>query len=96
MVSKSAIILVRPLVKVKDPMSGFFLVKKSVINRAKLNPDSCKICLEILVKGRYKKSAEVPYVFINRAFGKSKIMTPKEIMKYVKHVINLYIYAIVN
>jgi dolichol-phosphate mannosyltransferase len=93
-VSKSAILLVKPIAKIKDPMSGFFLIKKSVLKGVNINPDSCKICLEIMVKGKYRNFVEVPFIFVNRKAGKSKIMTPKEISRYVKHVLNLYIYSI--
>ncbi|MFH0832273.1 MAG: polyprenol monophosphomannose synthase [Candidatus Aenigmatarchaeota archaeon] len=94
LISKSAILLVKPIAKIKDPMSGFFLVKKSVIDGVSINPDSCKICLEIMVKGKYKNFIEVPFIFINRKAGKSKIMTPKEISRYIRHVMNLYVHSI--
>ena len=93
-ISKFAILLVSPLVKVKDPMSGYFLIKKSSIEGINLNPESCKICLEILVKGKIKSVKEIPYIFINRRAGKSKIMNAKQILKYVKHVLGLYFYSL--
>jgi dolichol-phosphate mannosyltransferase len=93
-ISKGAIALARPITCVKDTMSGFFILKRNVIKNIKLNPESCKICLEILAKGSYKTASEVPYIFMNRKKGQSKIMTPKEIMRYVKHVSSLYIYKI--
>jgi len=96
LVSKSAILLIRPLTDVKDPMSGFFLVKKSLINKTKLEPTSCKICLEILVKCKIKNFEEIPYTFINRKKGRSKIMNTKDISRYVIHVIKLYVFKIKN
>ncbi|MBI5060819.1 MAG: polyprenol monophosphomannose synthase [Candidatus Aenigmarchaeota archaeon] len=93
-ISKFAIIMVYPLIKIKDPMSGFFLVRRSAIGGIELNPESCKICLEILVKGRIRSVAEIPYIFTNRKAGKSKIMNTKQILKYIKHVIGLYAYRL--
>lgn len=70
---------------IKDPLSGFFLVKRNVINNIKLNPVGYKILLEILVRGRYGNVVEVPYVFQNRNAGKSNLNI-KEQMNYLQHL----------
>ncbi len=93
-VSRTATLMVKPLTRIHDPMSGFFFVKKDVISNFDINPDSCKICLDIIVRGNYKKAAEVPYVFVNRKRGKTKILTAKEIMKYIRYIIYLYKYRL--
>lgn len=93
-ISKIATWMVKPLTHVKDPMSGFFFIKKDVIRNMEINPESCKICLDIIVRGRYKKIVEVPYIFTNRKKGKTKIFTPREIMKYLKYIAYLYSYKI--
>ncbi|OGH65357.1 MAG: hypothetical protein A3B83_04785 [Candidatus Magasanikbacteria bacterium RIFCSPHIGHO2_02_FULL_33_17] len=72
-------------ITVRDPMSGFFLIHKKVIEDVKLNPIGYKILLEILVKGKYKNYIEVPYIFRNRAVGNSK-MSGKIIGQYLKHL----------
>ncbi|MEX2690182.1 MAG: polyprenol monophosphomannose synthase [Candidatus Njordarchaeum guaymaensis] len=74
--------------KVKDPLSGFFGLRKSQIDLSKLNPLGFKILLEILVKGKFDKTVEVPYIFHGRLHGKSK-MGSKEIKNYIIHVIRL-------
>jgi len=56
----------------RDPMSGFFILKKKVIAGKRLDPRGYKILLEVLVKGDYREVAEVPYDFIERQRGKSK------------------------
>lgn len=90
-ISFGATSLARPLTRVKDPMSGFFLIKKNVIAGKKLNAKGYKILLEILVKGVYRKAVEVPYVFRNREFGQSKLGTKEyyhylnDLRKYYKH-----------
>ena len=74
--------------KVKDPMSGFFMFKKEVVDGVQLNPLGFKILLEILVKGKYSLVAEVPYNFKSRKKGKSK-MGLKEIINYVIFILRL-------
>ncbi|UCF07274.1 MAG: polyprenol monophosphomannose synthase, partial [Thermoplasmata archaeon] len=63
LVSKVASLISRPLTKVKDPMSGLFMLKKEVIEGVELKPKGYKIGLEIIVKGRYDNVLEVPYIF---------------------------------
>lgn len=89
LVSKSATLLARGLTKVRDPMSGFLAFRRDVVEGVSLNPVGYKIGLEILVKGRYSKVAEVPIHFANRKAGKSKL-GGTEVLKYVDHVIMLY------
>jgi dolichol-phosphate mannosyltransferase len=59
-------------IRVKDPLSGFFVVRRECIESLQLQPEGFKILLEILVKGRINKAAEVPFHFGNRHTGKSK------------------------
>ena len=73
---------VRPI---QDPLSGFFLIKRSVISGVRLNPVGYKILLEILVRGRYDNVVEVPYVFQDRKAGKSNLNI-KEQMNYLQHL----------
>jgi dolichol-phosphate mannosyltransferase len=88
-VSRCASLIARPLSKVKDPMSGFFMLKRSVIEGVELKPKGYKIGLEIIVKGNYEHLVEVPYVFKDRAAGESKL-GGKVIKNYLSHVIGLY------
>ena len=74
--------------EISDPLSGFFALKREVIKESNLNPSGYKILLEILVKGNYKKVAEVPFVFKGRKSGKSKLNL-KEGINYLKHVYKL-------
>lgn len=91
LISKVATSIALPLTKVKDPMSGFFFFKREVIEDARLNAKGYKIGLELIVKGRYKNVLEVPYIFEDRKFGKSKL-DYKEYMNYLSHAWNLYKY----
>jgi len=92
-ISVFATILAKPLVKVKDPLAGFFCFKRYVIEDSKLSPIGFKILLEILVKGKYNKVAEIPYVFQNRFTGESKADF-KIYLQYNLHLLRLYFYKI--
>ena len=82
--------LARPLTNVNDLMSGFFLIKKEVIKNVKLIPRGYKILLEILVKGRYKKIVEYPFIFKDRTAGSSKLNF-KTNLEYLRQLVHLYL-----
>jgi dolichol-phosphate mannosyltransferase len=89
-ISRGATMLARGLTKVKDPMSGFFFFRRSVIDGVRLNPTGYKIGLEVIVKGRHgRRIEEVPYVFKDREVGQSKLNNT-EILNFVVHLARLY------
>ena len=57
--------------RVKDPLSGFFLLKRKVIEGVELKPTGYKILLEVLARGKVDGVKEVPYAFGERAGGKA-------------------------
>jgi len=57
---------------VKDPLSGYFVVRRECTEELDLQPEGFKILLEILVKGKIRKTTEVPFHFAARHAGKSK------------------------
>jgi len=71
--------------EVSDPMSGFFAVRRSVIEGVELDPQGYKILLEILGKGTYETVTEVPYVFQERERGESKL-TADEYQNFLEHL----------
>lgn len=77
LMSRAAILLCHILFprtrKVKDPVSGFFAVKKEVLQGIKFYSAGYKVLLEILVRGKYERVAEMPYDFRERKKGKSKL-----------------------
>ena len=83
--SWGATLLASPFTSIKDPMSGFFFFRRSVIEGVSLNPIGFKLGLEILAKGKYTYSKEVPIVFQNRLHGESKL-TGKVIVEYLKQL----------
>jgi dolichol-phosphate mannosyltransferase len=62
----------RSLRGVSDPMSGFFLVRRAAVAIDRLRPRGFKILLEILVRSRELRVAEVPFEFGVRYAGESK------------------------
>lgn len=93
LISRSATLLARPLTKVKDPMSGYFFLKKDILQGVRLKPRGYKILLEILAKCKYSSAGEYPYIFRNRKVGTSKLGS-KTILHYLKQIFDLYIYRL--
>jgi dolichol-phosphate mannosyltransferase len=63
-------------VAIKDPMSGFFLMRRDLLDELapRLSSEGFKILFDILVAGRSKlRIAELPYGFRPRLFGTSKL-----------------------
>lgn len=70
---------------VSDPLSGFFAVRREVLDGVSLSPVGYKILLEVLAKCEYDRVVEVPYVFRERDRGESKL-TASEYVEFLKHV----------
>lgn len=58
---------------VTDPMSGFFALRRAVVEGVTLQARGYKILLEVLSRGRYRRVREVPYQFGRRRAGESKL-----------------------
>jgi dolichol-phosphate mannosyltransferase len=78
--------------KVTDPMSGFFALKRHIIENLQIDSAGYKILLEILVKSNHARVKEIPYTFTNRTAGKSKLDNTV-IRDYIKAVYHLYRYG---
>ena len=83
-----ATILLPSIRKIKDPLAGFFLLKRKVIDGAVLTPTGYKILLEVLVRGNASQIAEVPYTFKERERGKSNL-TLGEQLNFLRHLSRL-------
>ncbi|MDX2273736.1 MAG: glycosyltransferase [Cyanobacteriota bacterium] len=59
--------------RVTDPLSGFFLVRRTAIAGRDLYPFGYKILIEVLGRGSISQISEVGYVFQERQEGESKI-----------------------
>jgi len=58
--------------QVRDPMSGFFVLRRECIEGIHFQPEGFKLLLEILAKGRIRSVTEIPFKFGTRSGGKSK------------------------
>lgn len=82
------IILPGVIGRVSDPMSGYFLVRRSAIAGKELSPVGYKILIEVLGRGAIGRVAEVGYVFQERQGGESKV-TWKQYVEYIRHLVRL-------
>ncbi len=76
-ISTGAVLLCRPLQRrnclVEDPMSGFFMIRRSIVRALPpLQRSGFKLLLEILVRAPLRKVQEVPFCFGERYGGESK------------------------
>ena len=89
LLSRVACVLAWPLTPVRDATSGFFLVRRDSIERVTIAAGGFKICLELLLRGRVGSVAEVPYTFVDRTIGDSK-MSLREALGYLTQLRQLY------
>ena len=87
--------MARIIAGVKDPLSGYFFMKKSVIDGVDLKTKGYKILLEILVKGKYKKVKEFPYTFRIRKYSASKLNT-KEFLLFLGQIVKYSFYKAIR
>jgi dolichol-phosphate mannosyltransferase len=59
--------------RAKDPMSGFFMVRRACVDQIAFQRAGFKLLLEVLVRARIHSVREVPFAFGHRFRGASKI-----------------------
>jgi dolichol-phosphate mannosyltransferase len=91
LMSKFACLLARGLTPVRDATSGFFLMRRDRARGVTISAGGFKICLELLIRSEPRLVIEVPYVFVGRTVGESK-MNLKEAMGYLRQLRDLYAY----
>jgi len=64
--------LQRRPIRAKDPMSGFFMLRRDCLQEIPFQRDGFKLLLDILVRGHIRSVAEVPFAFGCRYRGASK------------------------
>jgi dolichol-phosphate mannosyltransferase len=89
MMSRLACMAARPLTPVRDATSGFFLIRRELVDGVQIAAGGFKICLELLIRSPVRSVAEVPYVFVDRTTGQSK-MNLREALGYVTQLRQLY------
>ena len=75
----------RTLRAVSDPMSGFFLFRRDVVDHRTLRPRGFKILMEVAVRTPGLRITEVPYTFEERHAGASKA-NHREAIAYARHL----------
>lgn len=82
------VILPQVVGRVSDPMSGYFMVRRSAIAGHTMSPVGYKILIEVLGRGKIDEIAEVGYEFQERREGESKV-TWKQYVEYLQHLLKL-------
>ena len=79
--------------RISDPMSGFFMIRRTCIEDRKLSPLGYKILVEVLGRGTVGWISEVPYTFRERVEGSSKL-TNRIYFEYFQHLLRLRLYLL--
>jgi dolichol-phosphate mannosyltransferase len=90
LISRTATALARSLLglKVRDPLSGFFAVRRELLVGTHYLGLGYKLLLEILATHRNRRVVEVPYEFIDRQYGQSKL-SRGEIVSFLRLLVSL-------
>lgn len=75
--------------RAKDPMSGFFMVRRSCVEHIAFQRAGFKLLLEVLVRARISSVHEVPFAFGERFRGASKA-SAKVAWDYGRLLLRLY------
>lgn len=79
--------------RISDPMSGFFMIRRSALQGRTLSPLGYKILIEVLGRGQVGWISEVPYTFRERVEGSSKL-TNRIYLEYFQHLLRLRLYLL--
>ncbi len=74
--------------RISDPMSGYFMLRRSAIEGVELSPLGYKILIEVVARGRMRWIGETGYVFRERIEGESKV-TSALYIQYLRHLLRL-------
>jgi dolichol-phosphate mannosyltransferase len=80
---------------ITDPVSGFFAIKKGVVAGASLKPRGYKILLEVLGKGTWYNALEIPFEFVDREIGSSKLKI-KTIIEYALQILDILVFSLLH
>ncbi len=74
--------------KVKDPLSGFFAVRRELLTGTRYSARGYKLLVEILARHPACPVAEIPYRFVDRQAGQSKL-DAGEIWSFIRLLVAL-------
>jgi dolichol-phosphate mannosyltransferase len=90
--SRVAMVLTRPITSVRDPMAGFFAIRRSTFEGGRdFNPVGYKIALELMLRCGCERVVEVPIQFDERRFGQRKLTLRQQLL-FLRHLRRLYIF----
>jgi len=92
-ISQTGVFFARRLTGVQDPLAGYFFLHRGVLNNLDLTSPGYKILLEILVKGKYERLHEVPFIFRDRQFSSSKLNW-KEYYLFSKQLLTFWLFKV--
>jgi dolichol-phosphate mannosyltransferase len=84
----SRLVFSKQLRKVTDPLTGFFLFRRDMVNPDDLQPEGFKILLEVLVRSPRLRISELPFEFAERQAGESKANS-NEALKLFRQMLRL-------
>lgn len=93
LLSQTGVTITCWLTGVRDPLSGYFVFRRNVIEGVSLETTGYKILLEILIKGKHSKVKEVPFRFRIRRFSTSKLEM-REYWLFIKQIISYSLYRL--
>lgn len=79
-------------IKVKDVNFAMKIFKRNILNKLDLKSEGSFINAEFLIKATYSnyKIAEIPIKYLPRKFGRSKLSSPRVVLKIICEIIKLY------
>jgi dolichol-phosphate mannosyltransferase len=94
LISRLATFLARFVLRlrVRDPLSGFFLLKRDLVRGLRPRSVGFKLLLSILVDRRDRRVVEVAYVARGRRWGRSKFGA-REVKNYICTILSLMLRA---
>ena len=89
-ISRAANALARPLVRVADATSGYFVCRASLVKSLPLGTRGFKVLLDILATAPIGTVHEIPYTFTDRRYGMSKLGV-SALGRYLTQLARLYV-----
>jgi len=87
------LILPNVLGRVSDPMSGYFMLRRTALAGVELDPLGYKILIEVLGRASIDWISEVGYVFRERVAGESKVSW-RLYLQYLSHLLKLRLFSL--
>ena len=81
----SKLLFPRRLAGITDPLGGYFLLRRAVLDGVELRPTGYKVLLEILIRCPWRSVREVPYQFEPRRHGDSKADL-RQMLHFLRHL----------